>query len=81
MLILINRHQLKLCFILRKYLNFNKRFRENVVKNVHETDSDPYFKIKQWFAHKGQINKIIYISKPDGIVTSSSDKHIKLWSF
>ena len=34
----------------------------------------------QWFAHKGQVNSINFIENPDGIITCSAEKHVKLWS-
>lgn len=34
----------------------------------------------QWLAHKGQINSIAFLEKPDGIITCSSDRHVRLWS-
>jgi hypothetical protein len=47
---------------------------------VKPQSSHDFVKQLQWFAHKGQINSINFLENPDGIITCSTDKHVKLWS-
>ena len=36
--------------------------------------------VNEWRAHNDQVNGIARIKKPQGFITSSLDKHVKVWS-
>ena len=47
---------------------------------VKSQNSQNYIKELQWFAHFGQVSNIQFLSSPDGVITCSHDRHVKLWS-
>jgi WD40 repeat protein len=47
---------------------------------VKVQNSERYVKVMQWFAHQAQINSITFLDNPHGILTCSTDRHVKLWS-
>jgi len=36
--------------------------------------------VKEWNGHKDQINKITKMERPEGFITTSTDRHVKVWA-